>query len=302
MALKTKGYLCGFFASITWGTVFVVGRFIMGNRDINPFIIAFWRCFFAVIFLAIMLRRYYKSIFSINKNDYPAIFLLGFTGIFLFNTLVFYSLKYTTATSSSILMNANPLFILLFATIFLRERMTLGKVFSVITGFAGCVMVIKGTGGISTTDGVLIPLKGNIFALCSAICWALYTVFGGAPSKRYGAILTTFLTISTGAFLFLLVMLVIRINFWNAGWPVILSGAYLGIIPTEIGFTLWYQALKYIPAGELGIFQYLAFVVTAVLSVSFLHEKLNILIITGILFIFLSFYILKVLDGYSARI
>jgi len=297
--MKIKGYLCGIFASFTWGTVFVVGRFILGDGNVSPFIIAFWRCFFGSIFLLLVLHKKIKGISSIHLKDYLLLVALSFTGIFLFNTLLFYSLTYTTATSSSILMNANPFFILIFAALFLREKMTSVKVLAVIIGFLGCAMVIHGT---EASTGGLNPLKGNFLALGSAICWALYTVFGGYPAKKYGAVLTTFVTLFTGMLLFLIVMLVMKINFWNIGLSVFLSGAYLGIVPAGIGFTLWYNALKYLEAGELGIFQYLASVITAGLSVIFLKEVLNILIISGMLLVFLSFYIPKIKNFYSARI
>ncbi|MCM8761960.1 MAG: DMT family transporter [Candidatus Omnitrophica bacterium] len=298
--MKYKGYLCGIFASFTWGTVFVVGRFILDNGNVSPFIIAFWRCFFGSIFLFFILLRKIKDVLSIPIRDLLYLFALSFIGIFLFNTLLFYSLIYTTATSSSILMNANPLFILILATLFLREKISSGKVLGVIIGFLGCTMVIQGTGVVSTVG--INPLKGNILALGSALCWALYTVLGGYSAKKYGAVLTTFIILLTGMFLFLIVMLVMKINFWNIGLPVFLSGAYLGIVPAGIGFTLWYNALKYLEAGELGIFQYFASVVTAVLSIIFLKESLNILIISGMVLVCLSFYIPKIKKFYSARI
>ncbi|HOL21930.1 MAG TPA: DMT family transporter [bacterium] len=298
--MKIKGYLCGIFASFTWGTVFVVGRFILGDGNVSPFIIAFWRCLFGSMFLFLVLNKKVKSIFSIPAKDYLFLVTLSFTGIFLFNTLLFYSLLYTTATPSSILMNANPFFILIFAALFLREKMTSGKVLAVIIGFLGCAIVIQGTEVVSAAG--LNPLKGNILALGSAVCWALYTVFGGYPAKKYGPVLTTFITLFTGMLLFLIVMLVMKINFWNIGLPVFLSGAYLGIVPAGIGFTLWYNALKYLETGELGIFQYLASVVTAVLSVIFLKESLNVLIISGMLLVFLSLYTPKIQNFYSARI
>lgn len=298
--MKTKGYMCGIFAAFTWGTVFVVGRFILRDGNVNPLIIGFYRCFFASIFLLILLRKQLKEIRNISPGDYLYLLLLAFTGIFLFNALVFYSLKYTTATSSSILMNANPIFILIFATLFIREKMTLGKVFAVILGFIGCVMVIKGTG--ENSSGVMLTsLKGNFFALGSAVCWALYTVFGNSPSRKYGAVITTFVTLSTGMLFFLSVMLIMRINFWNITLPVIVSGAYLGIVPAGIGFTLWYNALRYLEAGELGIFQYIASVVTAVFSIVFLREFLNILMLTGMFLVILSLYIPRILNLHSAR-
>jgi len=290
--MKIKGYICAILASVMWGTVFLVGRFTMGGGEVNPFVLAFWRCFFATAFLSCILRGRIKDAFTISGKEYIILLFLAFTGIFLFNVLIFASLKFTTATSSSILMNANPLFILILAAVFLREKMNMGKIISVITGFAGCIMVIKGT--YTGYTGVINPLKGNLLALGSALCWALYTVFGGGPVKKYGAVLTTFITISFGMLMLLFMMFLMRINFWDIGRSVFLAGAYLGIVPAGIGFTLWYNALKYIDAGELGIFRYLASVVTAILAVIFLKESLNVLMLVGMSLVFLSLYLPKI--------
>lgn len=290
--MKTKGYLCGIFASVTWGTVFFIGRIVMAGGSVNPLVLAFWRCFFASVFLLFLLGSKVKNLIPAVRQDWITLFPLAFIGIFIFNILVLSSLMYTTATSSSILMNANPVFILILATVFLKEKVTPYKILAVLLGFTGCMMVIKGTFGVPVAEGSN-SLAGNLLAIGSAVCWAVYTVAGRNPTRKYGAVLTTFITLTSGMFFLLAVMLIRGINFWTLNPSVFLAGAYLGIVPAGIGFTLWYNALKYIEAGELGIFQYLASVVTAVLAVAFLKESLNFLIITGMLFVFLSVYLPK---------
>jgi len=288
--MKTKGYLCGILASATWGTVFFVGRIVMSGGTVNPLVLAFWRCFFASLFLLFILGRRVTKVVPAIKESRVSFLFLSLTGIFLMNVLILTSLMHTTATSSSILMNANPVFILVLAAIFLKEKVTSCKILAVLLGFAGCVMVINGTtDGPASVGGNL--LLGNFLAMGAALCWALYTVAGGNPTRKYGAVLTTFITLTAGMFLLMAVMLAGRINFWNVNPSVILAGAYLGIVPAGIGFTLWYNALKYIEAGELGIFQYLASVVTAVLAVAFLKESLTIPMVAGMILIFLSVYL-----------
>jgi len=288
--MKIKGYLCGISAAVTWGTVFFVGRIVMGDGSVNPLVLAFWRCFFASLFLFVLLGKRVRDLIHIVKRDWIILFFLALTGIFMMNMLVFSSLRYTTATSSSILMNANPLFILILATLFLREKITSDKILAVLLGFLGCAIVIKGTSGMSVVEGSNF-LKGNFMAIGAALCWSLYTVIGKEPTNRYGAVLTTFITLSLGMLFFLFAMLIQEINFWDMKPGVFLAGVYLGIIPAGIGFTLWYNALKYLEAGILGIFQYIASVVTAVMAILFLKETIDVIIIAGMLLVFLSLYI-----------
>ncbi|HNS31608.1 MAG TPA: DMT family transporter [bacterium] len=288
--MKIKGYLFGIAASIIWGTVFFVGRIVMGEGSVHPFLISFWRCLFASLFLLASLGRRIKELPAAMRNDWKTFVFLSFIGIFIFNIFVFASLQYTTATSSSILMNANPLFILLIASLLLKEKITVPKIMAVLAGFAGCVMVIKGTDAGSIARGT-DPLKGNMIAIAGSLCWAIYTVAGKYPTKKYGATLTTFITFTIGIFFFLLTNIIMGISIREITPPVFLAGVYLGIIPAGVGYTMWYHSLKYIEAGKLGILQYITPAATAVLAIAFLKESFTLFMASGMVIIFFSIYL-----------
>ncbi|MCX8082752.1 MAG: EamA family transporter [bacterium] len=69
--MKTKGYICTLFASISWGTVFVVGRFILSDENVNPVILVFLRCMSACIFLLNILILHPLNI----PQQHPPVFL-----------------------------------------------------------------------------------------------------------------------------------------------------------------------------------------------------------------------------------
>ncbi len=288
--MKIKGYIFGTLASAIWGSVFFVGRVVMENGDVHPFVISLLRCFFASIFLLAVMGKRSNQVAEALKKDWKIFLFLSFTGIFIFNILVFASLMYTTATSSSILMNANPIFIVLIASCMLKEKISSSKILGVILGFAGCVMVILGTGR-SDPARMAGLLKGNILALAGSLCWAVYTVAGKYPTEKYGAILTTFITFTFGFLFFLVTNTLMGIPVSGTGFPVLLAGAYLGIIPAGVGYTLWYHSLRYIEAGKLGILQYVTPVTTALLSAAFLRESFTLFMAAGMAVIFLSIYI-----------
>jgi len=287
--MKIRGYLYGAAASVIWGTVFFLGRIVMNDKSVHPFIISFWRCLFASLFLFAILGRRAKKIPAALKSDWKRFLFISFTGAFIFNIFVFSSLRHTTATSSSILMNANPIFILVIASIFAGEKITPARLLGVILGFTGCIMVIMGTEGSPPAGNTL--LKGNIMAVAGSLCWAVYTVAGKVPTQKYGSLLTTFLSFSFGTVFFFLLNSAKGFPVTAINPSAFIAGAYLGIIPAGIGFTIWYNALKYIEAGELGILQYLTPITTAVLAVTILKESFTILVISGMSIIFFSIYI-----------
>ncbi|MCM8818414.1 MAG: EamA family transporter, partial [Candidatus Omnitrophica bacterium] len=208
-------------------------------------------------------------------------------GIYLMSTFIFISLKTVSASISSILMNSNPIFVFLISTLFLKERPQFKKLIGVIIGFIGCSIVIKG-------DILVFLWKGeniNLFPVFSAISWAIYTVFGETPTKKYGAIETTFIASFIGSIFLLITVLILRLNFLGKEISGFLSGLYLGIIPTGIGFTLWFYALNYIKPSSLAVFQYLTPIITIILSFLLLNEKISFYTILGMLLIFSSIFL-----------
>jgi len=71
------------------------------------------------------------------KKDLVIFLFLGLTGIVGEGTLVFYSLKYTTAARSCLLANASPIFTVLMAYFALNEGMSKAKMTGMLIGFAG---------------------------------------------------------------------------------------------------------------------------------------------------------------------
>jgi len=121
-----RGIIAGIVSTITWGTVFVFGQ-IAVRKGTHPVFLSFIRFLSASIFLFICL--FLKKIkLKIERRDILSFIILGFTGIFGMNIFIFYSVKFTTSTSASVLMNANTFFIGIFAyCLFIFERESKNK-------------------------------------------------------------------------------------------------------------------------------------------------------------------------------
>ena len=264
---------------ITWGTVFVFGQ-ITVKEGCHPILLSFLRFFFASIFLFIYLSLN-RIKFKINKDDIPSFIILGLTGIFGMSIFIFYSLKFTNSISSSILMNSNSIFIGVLAYMFLREKVRINEIVGIILGFIGCYFVI--------TDGKFsfdMSFIGNLLALFSAISWAFYTVWSKKSNviKKYGALLSTFWASIFGTFFLFLALLILKIPF-SPGKIGIISGIYLGIIPTGIGFTLWFYAINKIKTIVAGILHFISPLTTGIIAVIWFGEKISIFTYVGVVLI-----------------
>ncbi|XP_068640073.1 thiamine-repressible mitochondrial transport protein THI74-like isoform X1 [Aristolochia californica] len=84
------------------------------------------------------------------------------------------SLKYTTVTSNTILSSASSLFTFLVSLVFLGEKFTWVKLFSVLLCMAGTIIVSLGDSEAGASSVASAPLLGDILALVSAGLYAVY--------------------------------------------------------------------------------------------------------------------------------
>ncbi|MCX5642663.1 MAG: EamA family transporter [Candidatus Omnitrophica bacterium] len=264
-----SGIIAGIIAAVSWGTVFVFGQIGVREGACHPIMISLIRFLSASFFLlAASLLSGIKI--RIKKRDVPTFLLLGISGIFGMNILVFSSLKYTAATSTSILMNSNPIIITLLAGFILKEKSSRREILAILIGFLGCYLTIS-QGRFSG-----ISYGGNLLALGASFCWALYTIIAKKTGviARYGAVIATFWPAVFGSILLFFTLLLLKIPFatTKTGW---LVGIYLGLIPAGLGFTLWFFAVQRLKVVAAGVLQFLAPLTTGIIAVWWLKERIS---------------------------
>jgi len=140
----------------------------------------------------------------------------------------------------------------------------------VLIGFMGCYLTIS-QGRFSG-----ISYGGDLLALGAALCWALYTIIAKKTGviARYGAVLATFWPAVFGSIMLFLALSSLRIPFaaTKTGW---LVGIYLGLIPTGLGFTLWFFAVQKLKVAAAGTLQFLAPLTTGIIAFWWLKEKIS---------------------------
>jgi len=76
----------------------------------------------------------------------------------------------------------------------------------------------------------------------------------------------------------------------GVGWGAVI---FLAIFPTVISYVLWYVALDFKSASELGVYLYLMPILSTILSFFLLNEKITILFIFGGVLIILGLVIVN---------
>lgn len=105
----------------------------------------------------------------IDKKDFPKIFFASMLGLFLTQISFLVAIDITTPLDASILASLTPIFTMFFATIFLKEPLTLKKAGGVAISFVGVILLILNSthanNGITHTQplGVLLMVLNGLF-------------------------------------------------------------------------------------------------------------------------------------------
>ena len=277
---KIKGLAAGLTATVLWGGFYPVGRWLFNSGAGEPdgFTASAIRFLIAALALspALANREAMKLLRREWRRDIPFMILLAAVGIVGEGVLVLISTKYTTAARSSLMANAAPIFTALFSYWITREALSGRKIAGMLSGAAGIGLMFA-LRGRDTFSGGASTVIGDLLALLSGVCWALYTVLGSSPVARYGAFFCTECLFILGSLMMLPVAAVWGdlpgvMNLSSASW---IGIAYLGFFASALSFALWYVALKHLKPGELGAFGYLTPVVAAILARIFFAERLG---------------------------
>ena len=250
-------------------------------NDLSYINLTIMRFFVVCIFLlGFLLLKNKKMISKLKKRDIILIFILGFFGIMVYHLGLNYGEKYISAGAASLIIATIPVFILILASIFLNEKITLKEVLGSAIALCG-VLVISLWGKQDVIFDVRY-ISGLLAVLIAALMGAFYTVAGKKLLERYSAVsLTTYAMLlgSIGLLPFINDSLLEDVSSMSlTTWIAII---FLGLFSTVVGYTIWYEVLKIKTASKISNYLYAIPVLSTVISYLFLGEKITILFVFG---------------------
>lgn len=266
-------------AFLVLATLFWAGNFVLGRALVEvlpPFGLNGIRwCIACVVLIALVLLREGTGFLRPALARWPALLVMGITGVFLFNALVYLALQYTTSTSASLINGATPILTLFVAAILGGGRPTGRQLFGSLVCLAGVAWVVS-RGSVETLLS-LSPNRGDLIMLVAAVCWAVYTVVGGRVSRDLSPLVAT--TVSAVLVLPLVVLaggLDLAAQPPSAGLtPQVLAGLlYIGIVAAVAAFLAWNAGIARLGAARGAVFLNLIPVFTAAIAIPTLGERL----------------------------
>lgn len=260
---------------VAWGASFPCTRLLL-DAGITPTEIFVYRSAIAYIGLLIFSRF---KVHYWGWRDESLAFLCGLTGGAMYFVLQNIALKLTLLSDVVIVIAINPLLTTILAAIFLKdEHFSLKILLSSMVAFAG-VAVVTLRDGLVWGDGLL----GNVLAFLAALSWAVYCVILKRVQGRHSTLSITRKVMIYGTLCALPVMLAEPMSPMSTLFrgDVLANMLFLALICSMAAFLIWNFVIKKIGAIRSSNYLYLDPVISIIMGVIILNERVGIVAVVG---------------------
>lgn len=257
-----KGALYGLTAAALWGGLYVVADIVL--ETIPPFTLLSLRLLIAVILLAVIARLNPKTVYP----DRRGLFTLLAVGLLGFGVSVgaqFVGTDKSTAFNGALITSAAPAFILLFAALILRERLTVPRVAAVVLASIGVIVIID-PANINFSSDTFI---GDAALAVAALTWGLYSVLVRRVSGIHDTLMVSLFAMLGGMIITVPAAaqeLTVR-PVGEITLPIFLGIFYLSVIAMAGTTWLWNRAFALVDASIASLFFFAQPLVGGILSV-----------------------------------
>jgi drug/metabolite transporter (DMT)-like permease len=275
MNRRLVGILCGLGAASIWGGMYVVSKVVL--EIIPPFSLVSLRLILGALTLAVVL--WIRGFPKISRKQGLQVLGVGLVGYGISLSLQFLGTKLSTAANGSLVTSATPAFVLIFAALLLKEKITTLRLIALFLATLGVVAVIDPRSAQLNPDLFL----GNLALIGAAVTWALYSVLVRKTTQNLDVISFSLIAFLGG------LPIVMPAGAWE--WktigvgeisPGVIGGVlFLGIISTALAMVLWNNAFALVDASLASLTFFAQPVVGTVLGWLFLGERITPLFLLG---------------------
>jgi drug/metabolite transporter (DMT)-like permease len=266
---KTRALVALGAAVLLWASSFIVLKIAFQRFD--PMVVIFGRMFVASICFLLVFKNLKRI--DYRPGDWK---LLAFMGIcepgfyFIFEAL---ALTYTDASQAGMICALLPLMVAVAARMTLNEPLTRRTVAGFSLAIAGAVVLSSVA---EATETASHPMLGNFLEFMAMICACGYMIAFKKLSFRYNPWFLTMVQAFIGSLFYFPLLFLPSTELPVSLDPVGVSAVlYLGVFVTIGAYGMYNYGMSKIPAGQASSFINLIPVITLVLGLVLLGERLN---------------------------
>jgi drug/metabolite transporter (DMT)-like permease len=259
--LKARAWLMLVLCNLFWAGNYVSGKYVVA--ELSPLWITILRWLLALLFLYPIAHFVERPDWKAAVRSWKKLLLMGLLGVVGYNLVLYAALEITTPTSAALVQSLNPALLVLFAAIFLGERVSRWQTAGFVLSLIG-VLVILSKGHL----GTLLQADfngGDLLMLIDVLIWTAYSIFSkkltGVPPITATAISTTF---SVALLLPFGLVQGVPTEFGStATWGVL----YMALFPSVCSYIFWNLSVRIVGPSEAGVFMNLIPFFTAVITI-----------------------------------
>ncbi len=294
MNKEMYGTILALLAAVVSGISIPVNKIFV--VDLDPAVFTAARAIIiGIIFLALSLiqkphdkKQNKKDKFAVSWKYLLSIAIVGGSFAFL---LFFSGLQLTTAGHSAFLQKTLPIFVAVFAYLFLKEKISKKQVYAMLIMFAGMVVIFSDT--INPAIFWLDPRLGDVLIVLATILWAAETVISKkAMINGETNFMVSFARMFFGGLiLFGVVVLSGKTTLLLSITSAQLANICISVILLFLYVYFFYSSLRLINASKAAVMLLLAPVLSVIFGIMMLSEPLTVVQIVGSALILVGAYL-----------
>lgn len=188
--MKKFAWILPVAAGILWGSVGVFVR-TLSDYGMNSFTVVESRVSMAVLLLLIGIGIYDRKQLKVRPKDLWLFILTGTLGMLGLNITYNEAINHLPLSLAAVLLSLSPVFVLMLAAVFFKEKITARKTGCALLAILGCTLA---SGVLESLTGMEISGTGLVLGVASGLFYALYSIFTKAAMRRgYSGLTITFL-------------------------------------------------------------------------------------------------------------
>ena len=267
-----RGTVYGITAASIWGSMYVVSDVTL--QVVPPFTLLTMRILLGLLVLWPIERSRRHA--SLDSRTRIRLLGVGIVGLGLSLGAQFVGTDLSTAVNGALVTSASPAFVVLFALIILREKLTLLRLSAVILASAGVLVILDP----ASADFGSETFVGDVFLAVAAVTWGLYSVLVRRVSMRHPMPTLTVTVYSLfGGLLISIPASAVELSQRPIGQidlGVALGVVHLGVVSTAFALLLWNRAFVLVPATVASLFFFAQPLSGAILAVVFLGQEMTV--------------------------
>ena len=276
-------------AMLFWGMSFVWTTILL--KYFQPVSIIFIRLIISSLFLfsvSLIFNKWEK----VQRSDFWLFFLSAVFNPFLYFLGENYGLKYSSPTTTSVIIATIPVFSPVVAYFFFREKLTPINIAGLFLSFGGVILML-----ITKNFSLTVDKKGILFLSEAVLAALIYSVLVRKLTFRYKPLTIIKYQNLIGVFLFLPIFFVFESHsafHVKPNFEIISSFLLLSILASSLSFVFYTKSIQMLGISKANIFSNLIPVFTAIFSFFILAEQFTVQKLAGMVLLITGVYISEI--------